>query len=159
MEHAQLFIELLHYGAPNATAEIYGSSEYPLLRGLAKFYNTYEEGILISIEVMGLPDSPESNFNFYALSIYQNGDCSENFSNVGEHLDLKGREHPFHSGDLPPLLSSDGYAWMTLYDDRLNIEDVLGRSIVVSNIPENLDSTSELLEPEKIACGVIIASR
>mgnify|MGYP000868601549 CR=1 FL=1 len=159
MEHAQLLLELLYYESPNAIADIYGSSRYPLLRGLAKFYTTYEEGILISVEVVGLPDTPESGYNVYGLYIHENGNCSEDFIYVGDHLNLTDTSHPFHTGDLPPLLSNNGYAWMAFYDDRFDIEDVLGRSIVIHSLPDLMIALPSPVADQKIACGIITASR
>lgn len=159
METGRIFLELLYREPPHAVAEIYGNKDNPSIRGLAKFYNTFEEGVLVSIEVMGLPDSPGASCNFFAIHIHEYGNCSDNFNNTGGVLYLNGSTHPYHSGAMPPLMSSGGYAWTAFYDDRINISDILGRSIVIhdmhcySQAPELADIKN------KIACGIITVAR
>ncbi|MDD2217359.1 MAG: superoxide dismutase family protein [Eubacteriales bacterium] len=155
MENAKIFFELLYLKSPQAIAQIYGSKEYPLLRGLAKFYSTFGEGIIISIEVMGLPNSDGATCGFYSMHIHEYGDCSENFNNAGGVLFLEGSRHPYNAGALPPLMSCDGYAWMTFYDDRIGIADIIGRSIVIHDMHCYLQAPELRNNDERIACGII----
>ncbi len=48
-----------------------------------------------------------------------------------------GEEHPRHAGDLPPVLSNDGTAWMEIYTGRFYPMDVVGRTIVLHEMPDD----------------------
>ena len=50
------FYQLLQYERPQAAAWIHGGSAYPRLSGLAKFYQTNYGGVLVEVEVFGLPN-------------------------------------------------------------------------------------------------------
>lgn len=158
METGQLFLEILYREQPRAMAQIYGNRDHPLLRGVAKFYKTFQNGILISVEVMGLPDSPGATCGFFAMHIHEYGNCTENFNNTGGVLFLRGSTHPYNAGALPSLMSSAGYAWTAFYDDRLNITDVFGRSIVIHKMHDYQRTPAGDDSPPKIACGVIQAA-
>lgn len=89
------------------------------------------------------------------MHIHENGDCSDNFSKTGQHYRLPGQEHPSHLGDLPPLLSNQGYAWTAFYDKRFTLPDILGRSLVIHGGTDDFRSQPSGDSGSKIACGVI----
>ena len=92
---------------------------------------------------------------FFAFHIPENGDCSRNFENTGAHYNPDNVPHPEHAGDLPPLLSNDGYAWMVFYDSFLTLPMILNRSIVIHRNPDDFTTQPSGNAGEKIACGVI----
>ena len=63
--------------------------------------------------------------------MHEYGDCMPPFDQTGNHYNPSNRQHPFHAGDFPPLLSNQGYAWMSFYDARLSPCEVIGRSLVI----------------------------
>lgn len=63
--------------------------------------------------------------------------------------------HPKHAGDLPPLLSNHGYAWMPFYTTRFSVMDIIGKSIVIHNMRDDFTSQPAGDSGVKIACGVI----
>ena len=77
------------------------------------------------------------------------------FPNTGNHYNPGNVPHPEHAGDLPPLLSNNGYAWMTFYTGRINIEDVAGKSLVIHSMRDNFTSQPSGDSGDKIGCGVI----
>lgn len=77
------------------------------------------------------------------------------FPNTGNHYNPGNVPHPEHAGDLPPLLSNNGYAWMTFYTGRINIEDVAGRSLIIHSMRDNFTSQPSGDSGDKIGCGVI----
>ena len=77
------------------------------------------------------------------------------FPNTGNHYNPGNVPHPEHAGDLLPLLSNNGYAWMTFYTSRINIEDIIGRSVVVHSMRDDFTTQPSGNSGDKIGCGVI----
>ena len=67
------------------------------------------------------------------------------------------RKHPRHAGDLPPVLSNDGTAWMEIYTGRFYPMDVVGRTIVLHEMPDDFKTQLSGDSGMKIACGEIKA--
>ena len=157
-----IFLNLLTRSRLRAVASLSGGKDYPDIRGLVKFYaSPHREsamygGAIVEAEIFNLP-APESggDSGFFGFHIHENGDCSDNFSHAGSHFNPSGRPHPYHAGDLPPLLSSHGYAWTAFYDDRIQIEDISGRSVIIHRNADDFTSQPSGNAGEMIACGVI----
>lgn len=137
---------------PCAKAVIKGHGECSALCGEAWFYSE-NCGVLVEIKVKGLPQSERG---FFALHIHEKGCCKgENLENTGGHLNLKGVPHPEHTGDLPPLLSVKGTAYMAVLTDRFTVRDIMGRSIVIHSDADDFTSQPAGNSGSKLACGVI----
>lgn len=150
------FTRLLLYEYPMATAWVRGNYQNPQLSGLVKFYQTPYEGVLIEAEFFGLPNiSEENSSDFYAMHIHESGDCSDNFTKTGEHFNPTIAPHPYHAGDLLPLLGNQGYAFSTFYDKRFTIDDVIGKSVVIHAGRDDFSSQPSGNAGAKIACGEI----
>ncbi len=150
------FTQLLRYEYPQATAWVRGNYQNPQLSGLVKFYQTPYDGVLIEAEFFGLPNIVnENSCDFYAMHIHEFGDCTDNFTRTGEHFNPTGRPHPFHAGDLPPLLGNQGYAWTAFYDKRFTIDDILGKSVVIHSNSDDFRSQPAGASGFKIGCGEI----
>lgn len=141
--------------SPDAFAQIQGSPLAPSLNGWVLFYSLPEGGVLIEAMLTGLPDTDSAPSNFYAFHIHETGDCSHDFSHTGNHYNPAGMPHPFHAGDLPPLLSSKGTAWCAFYDGRFSLEEVLGRSVIIHRNADDFTTQPSGNSGEKIGCGVI----
>lgn len=140
--------------APTARAFLRGDATHPQLMGEALF-SPFGRGSLVIVRLLGLP-AP----GFLGFHIHEKGDCSTggdvSFAGAGGHYDPHGVSHPWHAGDLPPLLSlSDGTALMAVYTDRFQPADVIGRSVVVHGMPDDLHSQPAGNSGARIACGVI----
>lgn len=160
MENKSYFLSLLTEGLPDAVAVLKGNAMYPDINGIVKFYALPESGILIAVEVSDLPDGKvEDTPTFFAFHIHENGDCSGNFENTGNHYNPDNVLHPEHAGDLPPLLSNDGYVWMVIYDSFLTLPMILNRSVIVHGNPDDFMTQPSGNAGEKIACGVITEIR
>lgn len=151
-----VFADLVEDNKPQAMAWVRGGALAPQLSGLVKFYETPYGGVLVEAEVFGLPDIMISgSTNFYGMHIHQNGDCSNDFQNTGEHYNPSGGLHPNHAGDLLPLFSNQGYAWMAFYDKRFSIPEILGRSVVIHQQADDFTTQPSGNSGAKIGCGVI----
>ena len=149
---------MLYCATPFAMAKIYGNDANPYLTGTALFYYSCTGGILIQIEVFHLPDKnlPERS-GFFGLHMHEYGNCTPPFDQTGNHYNPSNRQHPFHAGDFPPLLSNQGYAWMSLYDARLSPCEVIGRSLVIHAMADDFTTQPSGHSGDKIGCGVIEA--
>ena len=150
------FNQLLSYERPAAAAWITGNTANPRLSGLVKFYQTTYGGVLVEAEIFNLPNVTEDvSSDFYGMHIHQFGDCSGNFENTGDHFNPARREHPYHAGDLPPLLGNKGYAWTAFYDKRFRIEDIIGKSVVIHDMRDDFTTQPSGASGTKIGCGEI----
>ena len=150
------FTQLLIRNHPGAIAWINGSEKYPDLSGAVKFYHTTYGGVLVEAEVFGLPNiSRPGSSNFYAMHIHESGDCSDHFSHTGLHYNPGNMPHPDHAGDMPPLLGNQGYAFSVFYDKRYTIQEIIGRSVIIHEKPDDFTSQPSGNAGDKIGCGTI----
>ena len=142
--------------SPVAVAEIHGNSDNPNLTGMALFYPAAMSGIFIQVEVLNLPDKnlPDSS-GFFGMHIHEFGDCTDNFDKTGMHYNPTNVQHPDHLGDLPPLLSHNGYAWCEFYDGRLSFADIIQKSLVIHSQKDDFTTQPAGNAGTKIGCGVI----
>lgn len=148
------FSEILGREKPQAVAWLQGNQSHSQLGGFVKFYATSYGGVLVEAEVYGLPDT-EAFSNFYAFHIHEYGDCSNNFSHAGGHYNPYHVMHPQHAGDMPPLISNQGYAWSTFYDSRFGITELIGKSVIIHAKPDDFVTQPSGNSGEMIGCGVI----
>ncbi len=141
------------FGAPGAAAHISGNPAFPDLRGKALFY-VRPTGVLMEFEVSGLPADSETGF--FALHVHAGEDCGgESFSDTGPHLNPTGTQHPLHAGDLPPLLSAGGRAYMAVLSNRFTLPEILEKTVVIHALPDDFRTQPAGGAGEKIGCGVI----
>lgn len=140
------------FGRPEAIARVAGSEQAPCLYGNVKLYQM-GKNILVVADIGGLPSSETGIFG---LHIHMCGDCTgDAFENTGPHYNPKDTEHPNHAGDLPPLFSCGGKAFLAVLTDRFCMQEVLGRTVVIHSKPDDFHSQPAGNAGDKIACGVI----
>lgn len=135
-----------------AFASIKGNYLAPTLEGNLYLY-PFKDGSIVEIEVKNLP---KDITHPYALHIHEGGSCEgENFEQSGEHYNPTNTAHPMHAGDLPPLFSNNGYAYMAVYTNRFKPEDVIGKTIIIHNGADDFKTEPSGNSGPKMACGVI----
>ncbi len=150
------FMKLFFDNRPRAFAEIKGEGKYSGITGTVYFYESATGGILIEAEVFGLPDAGRlAPPVFYAFHIHEIGNCSAHYTHTGNHYNPQNRNHPMHAGDLPPLLSGNGYAWLSFYAPQLELYEIVGKSIIIHQNADDFTTQPSGNAGEKIACGVI----
>lgn len=147
-------------GSPAARAVLQGNQDYPELAGRVEFYHAYR-GTVVAAEVTGLQKNGEADGGFHGFHIHAGGRCTgtqaESFADAGGHYDPDDTVHPDHAGDLPPLLAGDGKAWMMVYTDRFYPEDVIGKTVVIHEMPDDFRTQPSGDAGAMIACGEIKA--
>jgi len=138
---------------PDAVALIKGGADAPDLSGRVLFYQK-RGGVLVVADISGLPQNSETHF--FAFHIHEGESCGgEAFSETGGHYNPSGREHPDHAGDLPPLMLCNGGAHLTVCTDRFRVREIIGKTVVIHDGPDDFYSQPAGNAGAKIACGVI----
>lgn len=137
----------------DATAMIHGDAAHPELFGKVFFSQVPMGGVIITAEIIGLPQET----GFLGMHIHEFGDCTLPFDKTGSHYNPGKEVHPMHAGDLPSLLNNNGYAYLSFYDQRFAVKDVVGKSIIIHSKRDDFTSQPSGDSGEKIGCGVIRA--
>lgn len=154
------FIRQLAIRQPYAAAQLKGSPSFPDVHGTVEFRQT-PAGVLVTASVGGLPEvgAPPCAYPIFALHIHSGGACTGTpetpFADAQGHYNPNDCPHPFHSGDLPPLFSSGGYAWYSFLSGRFNVSEVVGRTVILHQKPDDFTTQPSGNAGEMIACGVI----
>lgn len=141
----QIFKYLLK--PPTAVAKVAGQG----ISGSVKFYQT-PFGVVVLTEISGLP---QTETNIFAFHIHEVGECKGDFSSAKGHYNPHNNNHPNHAGDLPPLFSNNGYALSAVLTERFNVDEIINRSVVIHEKPDDFTSQPSGNSGKRIACGVI----
>ena len=142
-----------------AKANIKGGKKYPKINGAVTFREV-KNGVLVTAKVNGLPQSSDScTGRFFGFHIHEGSSCSgtisDEFANAKTHLNPTNCPHPFHMGDLPPLIENNGYAHMTVLINKFKIKDILGKVVIIHDSPDDFTTQPSGNSGSKIACGII----
>lgn len=143
---------------PDAYALVRGKASYGNLRGKVSFYGVHS-GTIVVAEITGLP-MQEGKGMFHGFHIHEGAGCTgtveQPFMNAGGHYNPDNAPHPNHAGDLPPLLSGNGAAYSSVFTDRFFPDDVIGRTVVIHQMPDDFNTQPSGNSGEMIACGQIV---
>lgn len=151
--------DMINYVPSLAFCDLIGSEKYPEINGKIIF-KSKNEGVLVTAEIFGLPeDEARCKKKVFALHIHEGITCSgggnDPFVNSGNHFNPEKCLHPNHAGDLPPLFGNNGYAYMSVYTNRFDIEEVIGRTVIIHSLLDDFTTQPSGAAGEKIACGII----
>ncbi len=151
----------------HAIARLKGSNLYPNLTGTVKFLKV-TDGSWVETEIFGLPDFAEADgknpqVGPFAFHIHEYDTCGEaygdnTFMAAGGHWNPDGDPHGDHPGDFPVLFSNGGTAKMLFFTNRFYPEDVVGKSVVIHQSPDDY-KTQPAMGGIRIACGSIERNR
>lgn len=147
---------------PDAIALIQGSASTSSIRGEVLFYQLLS-GVYIKAYIVGIPETNSNGeqMRFHGFHIHERGNCSmgtpsDPFPSTGDHYNPENQLHPFHAGDLPPILSANGVGILSVFTNAFNVRDILSRSIILHDSPDDFTTQPSGNSGKKIACGVII---
>ncbi|WP_102401120.1 superoxide dismutase family protein [Haloimpatiens massiliensis] len=148
-----------------AYAQLTPSPLAPDIRGVVYFMDV-PGGTQVCIKVTGLPEyKPASGNNPpigpHGFHIYQFGNCAigdanSPFKGAGEHWNPTNQPHGNHAGDFPVLFSNNGYAAMCFFTNKFKVKDVIGKSVIIHESPDDYRSQPSGNAGRRLACGVII---
>ena len=142
-----------------AKANINGGTAYPKIKGQVYFKET-KNGVIVTAQIFGLPTSKSNcKGKFFGFHIHEGNSCTGNledeFSNVKMHYNSTNCPHPLHVGDLPPLLENNGYAYMSVLVNKFKISNIIGKTVIIHDMPDDFTTQPSGNSGTKIACGVI----
>ncbi len=143
----------------DAKAIIKGGKDYPKINGIVYFKET-KEGVLLTAKIYGLPQSnTKCTGRFFGFHIHSGNFCTgtkeDEFANSGAHYNPNDCPHPYHAGDLPPLIENNGYAYMIVLINKFKIDDIIGKVLIIHDSPDDFNSQPSGNSGKKIACGKI----
>jgi len=147
-----------------AIAKIYGGPLAPDLRGMVYFQNL-PGGTWVTVNIAGLPPYRPAHGNVppigpHGFHLHQNGDCrigdpANPFQAAGEHWNPDQQPHGNHAGDFPALFSNNGIASMSFFTSKFKVADIIGRSVVIHQNPDDYRSQPAGNSGKRLACGII----
>lgn len=143
----------------DASACIKGSDRYPGLKGTVEFYQLCGS-VLVMAEFSGLPsENTLCDEPIFAFHIHEGtsctGDAGDPFADTMGHYNPHDCPHPYHAGDMPPLFSVNGNAFLAFTTDRFWVNEILGRAVIVHKMSDDFHTQPSGNAGEKIGCGII----
>lgn len=152
-------------GTKIASAVIRGGPLAPNIYGRVIFMDV-PGGTQVYVDVYGLPEyKPAEGENLpigpHGFHIHQYGNCTvgdpENpFQAAGDHWNPTNQPHGNHAGDLPVLFSNHGRAFMCFFTDKFKVADVVGKSVIIHQNPDDYRTQPAGASGKRLACGVIV---
>ena len=141
-----------NFNKPQAIAFINGVNTKHSIRGIIKFFQR-ANCVLVVADICGLP---QTDTNFFGFHIHEGDNCDGvDFSGSKGHYNPDNTPHPKHSGDMPPLMLCGNIAHSSFLTDRFNVRDIIGRTVVIHDMPDDFTSQPAGNSGQKIACGII----
>ena len=147
-----------------ARAYIHGGPLAPTVNGMVNFRDV-PGGVMVCAQISGLPTyrpaPPDGNpIGPHGFHIHERGDCTPGtaanpFPGTGEHWNPTNQPHGNHPGDFPVLFSNNGSANMCFFTNKFRVSDVIERSVVIHQCPDDYRTQPAGNSGPKVACGVI----
>lgn len=149
---------------PVAIAWVEGGPLCPEIEGRVVFYDV-PEGTLVCVNVVGLPPYQPAMGTMdpigpHGFHIHEFGSCvvgnpSSPFEAAGGHWNPTHQPHGNHAGDFPVLFSNGGKAKMCFFTDKFRAEEVIGRTVIIHENPDDYRTQPAGDSGKRLACGVI----
>lgn len=150
--------------AVNAWAEIKGGPLAPGLHGYVVFTDM-GTGTDVFVEITGLPEyQPGGNgrepVGPHGFHIHEKGSCDigdpdDPFQAAGGHWNPADEPHGNHAGDLPVIFSNTGYTRMNVFTDKFRPREVIGKTIIILQNPDDFRTQPAGNAGKRLACGLI----
>ena len=147
-----------------ACAEMCGSELAPNLTGRVCFFDV-QGGTWVEAEICGLPAYRAAGkdgqpIGPHGFHIHEGASCepahsADPFTSAGSHWNPTNQPHGNHAGDFPVLFSNHGVAIMHFFTDRFSVEDVIDKTVIIHQNPDDYRSQPAGNSGKRLACGVI----
>ncbi|SCZ05891.1 superoxide dismutase family protein [Alkaliphilus peptidifermentans] len=145
-------------------AKIKGGPLAPHINGMVYFIDV-PGGTEVCINVSGLPPYQPATkdkdpigphgFHIHEVGICEVGDPKEPFQSAGEHWNPDNQPHGNHASDFPVIFSNNGSARMCFFTNRFKPWDVIGKSVLIHESPDDYRTQPAGDAGRRLACGVI----
>ncbi len=79
----------------------------------------------------------------------------DTFVDAMSHYDPHGCEYPHHAGDPPPLFGNDGFALSLFLTNRFSVKEIIGKTAIIHDHPNDFTTQPSGNSGTKIDCGVV----
>ena len=152
------------YYKKQAFAKINGNSLAPYLTGEVRFQDV-PCGVMVFVNIHGLPPYQPAKGNIppigpHGFHIHDIGECTiENednpFISAGGHYNPNNQHHGNHAVDFPVLFSNNGSAIMTFFTNKLKVNNIIGKSVIIHQNPDDYRTQPTGASGKRIGCGII----
>lgn len=151
----------------DAIAHVHGSDLASEVHGTVKFLGV-PDGTWVEAEIFGLPpfsaataDTPQ--IGPFAFHIHDGSSCGashgdEPLFDAHGHWNPGNDVHGNHAGDFPVLFSNGGTAKMLFFTNRFKPSDVIGKTVIIHESPDDYKTQPAGSGGKRIACGVIVSA-
>ncbi|MFU0823615.1 superoxide dismutase family protein [Clostridium sp.] len=149
-----------------AVAIIKGGPLAPNINGTV-YFREVSNGTEVYAYVTGLPEykpgkGDKPPVGPHGFHIHENGSCEvgnskDPFKAAGGHWNPTNQPHGNHAGDFPVLFSNNGVARMSFFTNKFKVNDIIGKSIIIHENPDDYRSQPSGNAGKRLACGVIRA--
>ena len=149
-----------------ALAQVQGGPLAPQLSGTVWFKDV-PDGTEVYAVITGLPPYRPAvgneppigphGFHIHQLGNCEVGDPDNPFAATGGHYNPTNQPHGNHDGDFPVLFSNNGLARMSFFTDKFRVADIIGKSVIIHQNPDDYRTQPAGASGKKLACGVIQA--
>jgi Cu-Zn family superoxide dismutase len=147
-----------------AAAYMTGGPLRPQISGIVFFHDTLG-GTLVTAQIAGLPDyqpgtDGKSPIGPHGFHIHERGNCQagdpdDPFQAAGAHWNPTNQPHGNHTGDFPVLFSNSGRAYMSFFTNKFRVSEIIGKSVIIHQNPDDYRSQPAGNAGQRLACGVI----
>lgn len=148
-----------------AIVYIHGGVKYPDISGTVIFRDV-PEGCEVYVYVKNLPpykptEGSNPQVGPFGFHIHENpcgnpGTIDNPFPNTGGHWNPTNQPHGNHAGDFPVLFSNDNSVTkMSFFTSKFKVKDIINRSVVIHESPDDYRTQPSGNSGLKIACGTI----
>ncbi|KAB3533610.1 superoxide dismutase family protein [Alkaliphilus pronyensis] len=144
-------------------AKIKGGPLAPSINGIVYFVDV-PNGTEVCVNINGLPPYQAGDngnpigphgFHLHENGTCQIGDPTEPFQAAGGHWNPDNQPHGNHAGDFPVIFSNNGVARMCFFTNRFKPWNVIGKSVIIHENPDDYRSQPTGNAGRRLACGVI----
>jgi len=104
----------------------------------------------------GRPQIGPHGFHIHEFGSCEVGDPGNPFQAAGEHWNPYNQPHGDHAGDFPVLFSNGGRAVMNFFTNKFHVSQVIGRSVIIHQSPDDYRTQPAGASGKRLACGVIV---
>ncbi|WMJ81151.1 superoxide dismutase family protein [Clostridium sp. MB40-C1] len=147
-----------------ALAILKGGPLAPNLKGIVYFVDV-PYGTEVFVKVTGLPEfkpgtkntQPIGPFGFHLHDegCCEVGDPNNPFSCAKGHYNPTNQPHGNHAGDFPVLFSNNGFAKMSFFTNKFKITDIIGKSVIIHENPDDYRTDPAGNSGKRLACGIV----
>lgn len=158
----------LRSSAPtSAIAYVKGGLKYPNINGTV-FFKDVHDGCEVYVNIKNLPPYRSAEGSIpqigpFGFHIHENlcgniGTIEDPFPQSGGHWNPTNQPHGNHAGDFPVLFSNNNsITKMSFFTSKFKVKDIINRSVVIHESPDDYRTQPSGNSGKKIACGNIQA--